>query len=77
MKKRYAKVDGYPNLLRDLDTNAIINTDSISASNYDNALTARKNQIKEIDYLKCELDNLKNSIEEIKNLLKGINNGPR
>ncbi len=77
MNKRYAKVEGYPNLLRDLDTNAIINTDSISANNYDKSVQFRKYQKKEIDSMKNDLNNLKDSIEEIKNLLKGIYNESR
>jgi hypothetical protein len=32
---KYAKVEGYPNLLRNLDTNAIINTDEMASNNYD------------------------------------------
>ena len=32
--KRYAKVEGHPNLLRDLSTNAIINTDTIKSQQY-------------------------------------------
>jgi hypothetical protein len=75
--KKYAKVDGYPNLVRDLDTNAIINTDSISASNYDRSVESRKSQKNQIESIKKELDYLKDSIEEIKNLLKGISNGSR
>ena len=48
MMKKYAKVDGYPNLIRDLDTNAIINTDSISASTYDKSRELRKLKEQEI-----------------------------
>lgn len=72
MKKQYAKVEGHPNLLRDLETNAIINTDSISAINYDKSVKVRKNQTQEIESIKSDLNDLKNSIEEIKNLLRGI-----
>jgi hypothetical protein len=74
MKKKYARVDGYPNLIRDLDTNAIINTDSIESSNYDRNRKIRQRKSEEIDIIKSDLINIKSSIEEIKNLLGRIVN---
>jgi hypothetical protein len=75
MKNRYAKVEGYPNLMRDLDTNAIINTDSIESSNYDRSRKIRKRKSEEIDNIKSDITNMKSSIEEIKNILKEMING--
>lgn len=72
MKKKYAKVEGYPNLLRDLDTNAIINIDSKSASTYDRTVQRRKSQSEEIKMIKSDISDLKNTMEEIKKLLRGI-----
>jgi hypothetical protein len=77
MTKKYAKVEGHPNLLRDLDTNAIVNTDSISANNYDKSLNARKSQKLQLQSLQEDIETLKDSIDEIKNLLRGISNEPR
>lgn len=77
MIKKFARVEGYPNLIRDLDTNAIINTDSLSATNYDNAVSSRKKQKDQITEMKNDLDQLKNSIEEIKSLLRNVLNEPR
>jgi len=74
MKKNYARVDGYPNLIRDLDTNAIINTDSIESSNYDRNRKIRQRKSEEIDIIKSDLVNIKSSIEEIKTLLGRIVN---
>jgi hypothetical protein len=74
MKKKYARVEGYPNLMRDLDTNAIINTDSIESSNYDRNRKIRQRKSEEIDIIKSDLINIKSSIEEIKNLLGRIVN---
>jgi hypothetical protein len=74
INRKYAKVEGHPNLLRDLDTNAIINTDSISSSSY----TSSRNRIKEekesIQKLKTDVEDLKSSISEIKFLLRKIAN---
>ena len=39
--KDYAKVEGHPHLVRDLKSNAIINTDEIALNNY-NLIKKRK-----------------------------------
>lgn len=75
MKPRYAKVEGYPNLIRDLDTNAIINTDSIESLNYERNKIMRKRKDEEINMIKSDIVNIKSSIEEIKIFLKEIING--
>lgn len=74
--KNYAKVDGHENLIRDLETNAIINTDSIAVNHYDNNKNLKKSQKKEIENLKNEVSNIKSSVEEIKDLLKKICHEP-
>jgi hypothetical protein len=74
--KKYAKVEGHNNLVRDLETNAILNTDSIGVNNYDNNKNIRKSQKKEIESLKNEVSEIKSSIEDIKNLLKKFYNEP-
>lgn len=74
MTSKYAKVEGYPNLLRDLDTNAIINIDSIEYDNYTIAKIKREQEQMKMQYIENELDNLKSSMEEIKQLLKSIVN---
>lgn len=73
----YAKVDGHPNLLRDLKTNAIINTDSISLDNYTNAKRKKEKELKRIDNIEDELTEIKSSIDEIKNLLRSLTNDSR
>jgi hypothetical protein len=72
--KRYAKVEGYENLVRDLETNAIINTDNISLNNYDRNKDLRKSQKQDIENLKFEVDSIKSSIDEIKFLLRKLTN---
>jgi hypothetical protein len=73
--RKYAKVEGYPNLLRDLSTNAIINTDSFSSDQYTILKNRRKNERNKIEKIEDELDELKSSMDEIKSLLKEIING--
>lgn len=71
---KYAKVEGHPNLLRDLSTNAIINTDSISSGHYTMLKNRKISEKTRIDNLESELCELKSSINEIKCLLKGLIN---
>jgi hypothetical protein len=75
--KKYAKVDGHPNLLRDLDTNAIINTDKISSDNYTIVKQKKEEENKRISHIEDDIHQLKTSIDEIKFLLKDILNGSR
>jgi chromosome condensin MukBEF ATPase and DNA-binding subunit MukB len=73
---RYIKVEGNSNLVRDLKTNAILNTDTQSLNQYI-ALKNKKNKEREkINTLSNDIEELKSSMEEIKSLLKGIINGP-
>lgn len=74
MIKHYAKVEGHPNLIRDLKTNAIINTDTIELDNYTVVKEKKEKEKKRIDKIENELIELKSSIEEIKMLLKEIKN---
>jgi hypothetical protein len=75
--KKYAKVEGYENLVRDLETSAIINTDHISLNNYEKNKDLRKCQKQDIENLKSEVEYIKSSIDEIKFLLRGLNNESR
>lgn len=77
MIDHYAKVEGHPNLLRDLRTNAIINTDKISSTNYNIAKQKKEEEKNRIDKIENELSELKSSIDSIKNLLEDLVNGPR
>lgn len=70
--KRYAKVDGHPNLLRDLSTNAIINTDSISSEQYIKTRERRKAETEKIARMESDIENIRSSIDEIKDLLRKI-----
>lgn len=77
MIDHYAKVEGHPNLIRDLRTNAIINTDKISSSNYNIVKQKREEERNRIDRMENELSELKSSIDNIKTLLEDLVNGPR
>ena len=58
----YKKVEGHSDLIRDLETNAVINTNKTAYQDY---LKMREQKLNE----KQRLDNLENEVGEIKSLL--------
>ena len=74
MEQRYAKVEGYSNIIRDLKTNAIINTDVQGMQSYISSKNKRLNEKRKIDSIENDVSDLKSSMEEIKMLLKGLLN---
>lgn len=70
MNNNYLKVEGHNNLLRDPNTNAIINT---NMSEYEQYLARRKTKTEEnqkVQNLEGELASIKDDIDEIKNILR-------
>ena len=68
--ENFVPVEGEPNLYRDRDTGAIINTDSAGYAQYMKMKQRRQTE-------REELDTLKKDIEEIKSLLKEFTNGSK
>ena len=77
MENNYAKVEGHPNIIRDLRTNAIINTDIQGMQNYISSKNRRLNEKQKLEFLIDDVEKMKSSIEEIKQLLKDLVNEPR
>jgi|694.fasta_scaffold114334_1 hypothetical protein len=73
--QQYAKVEGHPNLLRDLTTNAIINTDQLSSDQYTILKNKKSQEKQKIEKLSSDIEDLKSSVSEIKTLLRSILNG--
>jgi predicted transcriptional regulator len=69
------KVDGHNNLIRDENTNAILNTNSSDYNNYLSQRAKRKQGTERIDNMESDLKSLKDDINEIKTLLKALSNG--
>ena len=68
----YAKVKGHSNLVRDLKSQAIINTDSDAYARY---MTRKAKQQKKDDEMRKvvrEVNEIKTEMFEIKNLLKKV-----
>lgn len=72
MNKNYYKVKGHVDLLRDPETNSIVNK---NVSEYNEYMTRKKLKNKEtekIENLEKDLSDLKNDINEIKSLLRSL-----
>jgi len=69
------KVEGHQNLIRDENSNAILNTDSSEYNNYISLRAKRRQGSERIDNMEDDLKSLKDDINEIKTLLKALSNG--
>ena len=70
------KVDGYENLVRDMRSNAIVNTNVTDYQLYMKRIKIRNEQGDQIRNTVKEINNLKSELREIKDLLKKVvNNG--
>ena len=70
-----AKVKGHTHLVRDLKSQAIINTDSSAYARYMARKTKQNRKDDEMREVVREVNSLKGEMREIKNLLKEIKNG--
>jgi hypothetical protein len=66
------KVQGYESLVRDTNSNAIINTNKTEYELYMNRIKSREKQSDEIRNAVKEINILKTELLEIKNLLKEV-----
>ena len=66
------KVEGHTHLVRDVSSNAIVNTNVSEYQLYMQRRKAREKQSDELRSAVKEINNLKNEIREIKNLVKEI-----
>jgi hypothetical protein len=71
----YAKVEGRQNLVRNLNTNALVNTNSAEYNQYITLRRMKQNEENKVNSLEKEIVGLKNDLGEIKSLLKEIING--
>ena len=69
------KVEGHNHLIRDENSNAIVNTNLSEYNNYISIRTKRKQRTNRIDNMEDDLKSLKDDINEIKTLLKALSNG--
>ena len=69
---KYAKVEGYSYLLRDSNTNSIINTNMVEYQEYLNRRNVKADENQKVQTIEEEVYNIKNDISEIKSLLKEL-----
>ena len=69
------KVEGHESLIRDENTNAILNTNLSEYDQYLSIRSKRKKGTDRIDNMENDLKSLKDDINEIKNLLRALSNG--
>jgi len=69
------KIEGHPNLIKDENSNAILNINSSEYDNYLSLRAKRKHGSERIDNMESDLKSLKDDINEIKTLLKALSNG--
>ena len=69
------KVQGHPHLVRDLKSQAIINTDSVAYARYMTRKRKQQNKDDEFRDVIRDVNELKNEMREIKNLIIGLKNG--
>ena len=70
-----AKVEGHTHLVRDLKSQAIINTDSDAYARYMSRKAKQSKKDDEVRDVIRDVNELKNEIREIKNLLIEMKNG--
>jgi hypothetical protein len=66
------KVQGYDSLIRDTNSNAIINTNKKEYELYMNRIKSREKQSDEMRSAIKQINTLKTELHEIKNLLKEV-----
>ena len=69
------KVQGHPHLVRDLKSQAIINTDSDAYARYMARKAKQKAKDDEVRQVIRDVNELKNEMREIKNLIIGLKDG--
>ena len=70
-----AKVQGHTHLIRDLKSQAIINTDSDAYARYMARKTKQKVKDDEVRQVIRDVNELKNEMREIKKLIIGLKDG--
>ena len=77
MEKEYLKVEGYNNLLRDQNTNSIVNTNMTEYEQYIARRNSKTKENQKVQNLEEELASMKSDIDEIKVLLRSLVNGSK
>tara|TARA_S200002703_G_scaffold156998_1_gene163844 strand:+ start:47 stop:259 length:213 start_codon:yes stop_codon:yes gene_type:complete len=63
------KVEGHPNLRRDMSTGAIVNTNGNAYQNYIMKKNRNEKEVEDLNRMREDIDSLKDDISTIKDLL--------
>ena len=74
---KYLKVEGHDGLIRDPNTNSIINTNMTEYKEYLSRKKIREGENKKMETLETDVANIRNDLDEIKYLLRSIINESR
>lgn len=73
----YLKVDGYTHLMRDGNTNSIVNTNMSEYQEYVSRRNAKNEENQKVQNIEEDLASMKGDIDEIKMLLRSLINGSK
>jgi DNA-binding ferritin-like protein len=71
----YSKIQGYTHLVRDENTNSIVNTNMSEYQEYISRRNIKNEENQKVQNIEEDLANMKNDIDEIKTLLRSLVNG--
>jgi|LakMenEpi03Aug12_release.lakeMendotaPanAssembly.Ray.scaffolds.fasta_scaffold46981_2 hypothetical protein len=69
---KHTKIDGHPDLIRDVKTNAVLNNNKSEYEKYLISAQIKKLQKNKVEKIEEELDTLKEDMAEIKDILKTV-----
>ena len=75
MKKEYVKVSGHSDLVRDPETNSIINKNKSEYNEYMMRKNLKSEENQKVQTIEDEVASIKSDVNEIKSLLKELING--
>lgn len=73
----HSKIEGHPDLIRDGNTNAILNTNQSGYENYIAMSQVKQKEIEKVDSLERDLDTIKDEINQVKTLIQELINANR
>ena len=73
----HSKIDGHPDLIRDMNTNAILNKDQNGYKSYLAMAEVKQNEQNKVEDLERNLDTIKEEINQVKSLLQELLNATR
>jgi hypothetical protein len=73
----YFKVEGSPNLIRDKNTNAILNINTVEYENYKKIKQNKELEKNRVEKIEKEVIEIKQDLNMIKDLLMEIKNGSK